>query len=150
MGMFDSMRVSASGMAAERMRMDVIAQNLANVNSTRGPDGQPYRRHEVILQSRGDAGVSTTGGAEGPEAADGTRAGGGVSVLGIVEDPSPLRQVYDPSNPDADDKGYISLPNVNSVTEMVDMTTATRAYEANVTAMNASKNMALKALDILR
>ena len=150
MGMFDSMRVSASGMAAERMRMDVIAQNLANVNSTRGPDGQPYRRHEVILQSRGAAGGPETTGGVSPSAQDGSKAGGGVNVLGIVEDPSPLRAVYDPSNPDADDKGYVYMPNVNSVTEMVDMTTATRAYEANVTAMNASKNMALKALDILR
>jgi len=150
MGMFDSMKVSASGMAAERMRMDVIAQNLANVNSTRGPDGQPYRRHEVILQARGDAGPGTTGGVDAPSGTDGSKAGGGVDVLGIVEDPSPLRSVYDPSNPDADDKGYVYMPNVNSVTEMVDMTTATRAYEANVTAMNASKNMALKALDILR
>lgn len=149
MGMFDSMRVSASGMAAERMRMDVIAQNLANVNSTRGPDGQPYRRREVVLQSRGDAGVSTTG-ADSVAAEDGSKPGGGVNVVGIVEDPSPLRAVYDPSNPDADDRGYVYMPNVNSVTEMVDMTTATRAYEANVTAMNAAKNMALKALDILR
>lgn len=146
MGLFDSMHVSASGLAAERLRMDVIAQNLANVNSTRGPDGLPYRRHEVIFQAGdpvGDgSGIDGMGGGSAPVR--------GVEVVGIVEDPSPLRTVYDPSHPDADDNGYIFLPNVNPVTEMVDMTTATRAYEANVTAMNAAKNMALKALDIIR
>ena len=147
MGMFDSMHVSASGLAAERLRMDVIAQNLANVNSTRGADGQPYRRHEVVFRS---AEVGTTSGAGN---VDETATNGhlnGVEAVAIVEDPSALRTVYDPSHPDADENGYVSYPNVNPVTEMVDMMTATRAYEANVTAMNAAKNMALKALDILR
>jgi flagellar basal-body rod protein FlgC len=146
MGMFDSMHVSASGLAAERLRMDVIAQNLANVNSTRGPDGQPYRRHEVVFRSRD---VGTT---DGPRQSDRASMGPlhGVEPVAIVEDPSALRTVYDPQHPDADDDGYVHYPNVNPVTEMVDMMTATRAYEANVTAMNAAKNMALKALDILR
>lgn len=144
--MFDSMHVSASGLAAERLRMDVIAQNLANANSTRGPDGQPYRRHEVVFRSR-DVGGSTGGGAVAG-ASDGPLRG--VEPVAIVEDPSALRSVYDPAHPDADDDGYVHFPNVNPVTEMVDMMTATRAYEANVTAMNAAKNMALKALDILR
>lgn len=147
MGMFDSMHVSASGLAAERLRMDVIAQNLANVNSTRGPDGQPYRRHEVIFRS------ANVGNTSGPGRADEAATNSpleGVEAVAIVEDPSALRTVYDPSHPDADDNGYVSYPNVNPVTEMVDMMTATRAYEANVTAMNAAKNMALKALDILR
>ena len=146
MGMFDSMHVSASGLAAERLRMDVIAQNLANANSTRGPDGQPYRRHEVVFRS------SDVGAAEGPGRSE--RASSeplhGVEPVAIVEDPSALRTVYDPQHPDADEDGYVHFPNVNPVTEMVDMMTATRAYEANVTAMNAAKNMALKALDILR
>jgi flagellar basal-body rod protein FlgC len=146
MGMFDSMHVSASGLAAERLRMDVIAQNLANVNSTRGPDGQPYRRHEVVFRS------SEVGGATGPGRSEqaSNQPLHGVEPVAIVEDPSPLRSVYDPSHPDADEDGYVFYPNVNPVTEMVDMTTATRAYEANITAMNAAKNMALKALDILR
>ncbi len=147
MGMFDSMHVSASGLAAERLRMDVIAQNLANVNSTRGPDGQPYRRHEVIFQSS-DAVVSN-----GPKGVSDNISGGplhGVEAVAIVEDPSALRAVRQPDHPDADENGYVYYPNVNPVTEMVDMMTATRAYEANVTAMNAAKNMALKALDILR
>ena len=146
MGMFDSMHVSASGLAAERLRMDVIAQNLANANSTRGPDGQPYRRHEVVFRS------SQVGGTSGPGRSDGAvdTPLNGVEPVAIVEDPSALRTVYDPNHPDADENGYVSYPNVNPVTEMVDMMTATRAYEANVTAMNAAKNMALKALDILR
>lgn len=146
MGMFDSMHISASGLAAERLRMDVIAQNLANANSTRGADGLPYRRHEVIFRSKD---VGTT---DGPGVAE--RASSetlqGVEPVAIVEDPSALRTVYDPQHPDADEDGYVHYPNVNPVTEMVDMMTATRAYEANVTAMNAAKSMALKALDILR
>jgi flagellar basal-body rod protein FlgC len=147
MGMFDSMHVSASGLAAERLRMDVIAQNLANASSTRGPDGQPYRRHEVVFRAT-DQVVGS-----GRSSASSTVDGGplnGVEAVAIVEDPSPLRAVYDPQHPDSDENGYVYMPNVNPVTEMVDMMTATRAYEANVTAMNAAKNMALKALDILR
>ncbi len=147
MGMFDSMHVSASGLAAERLRMDVIAQNLANANSTRGPDGQPYRRHEVIFRATG-AGATSGPQRVSSEVADARMSG--VEPVAIVEDPSPLQQVYQPNHPHADDNGYVTLPNVNPVTEMVDMMTATRAYEANVTAMNAAKNMALKALDILR
>lgn len=144
--MFDSMHVSASGLAAERLRMDVIAQNLANANSTRGPDGQPYRRHEVVFRS---SDVGTTDGPGRSERAT-NQPLSGVEPVAIVEDPSALRTVYDPQHPDADEDGYVHFPNVNPVTEMVDMMTATRAYEANVTAMNAAKNMALKALDILR
>jgi flagellar basal-body rod protein FlgC len=145
MGMFDSMHISASGLAAERLRMDVISENLANVNTTRGPNGQPYRRHEVVFQATDNVpGTTST-----QEAGSGSQLHG-VQAVAIVEDPSELRAVHDPSNPDADQKGYVYYPNVNPVTEMVDMMTATRAYEANVTAMNAAKNMALKALDILR
>lgn len=146
--MFDSMHVSASGLAAERLRMDVIAQNLANANSTRGPDGQPYRRHEVVFRSR-DVGGTTGPGAAG-DSGGRSEPLNGVEPVAIVEDPSALRAVYDPQHPDADENGYVQFPNVNPVTEMVDMMTATRAYEANVTAMNAAKNMALKALDIIR
>ena len=146
MGMFDSMHISSSGLAAERLRMDVIAQNLANVNSTRGENGQPYRRREVVFRSM-DGGVTGNQPILGPSA---TTKLHGVEPVAIVEDPSALRTVYDPSHPDSDENGYVSYPNVNPVTEMVDMMTATRAYEANVTAMNAAKNMALKSLDILK
>jgi flagellar basal-body rod protein FlgC len=148
MGMFDSMHISASGLAAERLRMDVISENLANVNTTRGPNGQPYRRHEVVFKASDNV-PGTTSTSESGATGSGSQLHG-VEAVAIVEDPSELRAVHDPSNPDADEKGYVYYPNVNPVTEMVDMMTATRAYEANVTAMNASKNMALKALDILR
>ena len=136
MGMFDPLRISASGMTAERLRMDVIAENLANANTTRGVDGQPYRRKEVVLQQ------------DSPTSFD--EVLGGVAVSGIVEDPSPLRRVYDPGNPDADAKGFVSLPNVSTVTEMVDLITAQRGYEADVQAMNNARSMFLRALDILR
>lgn len=150
MSMFDAMRISASGLSAERVRMDVVSQNLANVDTTRGPDGQPYRRKEVVFQTAvKNAQAGMTPAALGGTDDDQTTSGG-VEVVGIVDDPSPLRVVHDPSHPDADDNGNVTLPNVNSVTEMTDMMTATRAYEANVTAMNAAKSMAMKALDILR
>ncbi|MCW2972284.1 MAG: flagellar basal-body rod protein FlgC [Thermoleophilia bacterium] len=145
MGMFDSMHISASGLAAERLRMDVISENLANVNSTRGPDGKPYRRHEVVFKASDNVPGTSSSNAAGAHSQL-----HGVEAVAIVEDPSELRAVHDPANPDADENGYVYYPNVNPVTEMVDMMTATRAYEANVTAMNAAKNMALKALDILR
>lgn len=138
MGMFDAMRISASGMTAERLRLDVIAENLANANTTRGVDGQPYRRKEVLFQE-----ASASGGTFADALA-------GVRAVGIVQDPSPLRRVYDPGHPDADQSGYVSLPNVNTVTEMVDMTTATRGYEADVQAMNAARSLFAKALDLLK
>jgi flagellar basal-body rod protein FlgC len=135
MGMFDAFAISGSGMTAERLRMDVIASNLANADSTQGADGQPYRRRMVVLQA-------------GSQSFDQVLSG--VQVAGIVEDPSPLRRVYDPSHPDADAQGYVTLPNVNPVTEMVDLITSSRGYEANVTAMNAAKQMFSKTFDILR
>jgi len=135
MSLFDSLRISASGMTAERLRMDVIAENLANANTTRGVDGQPYQRKEVVLEQ---------GGSSFEQVLD------GVKVAGVVADPSPPRRVYDPSHPDADQQGYVSLPNVTPVTEMVDMITASRGYEADVQAMNQAKQMFLKALEILR
>ena len=135
MGLFDALHVSASGMTAERLRMDVIAQNLANANTTRGADGQPFRRQQVILQERTPSFGELLG---------------GVMVTGIVADPSPGRRVYDPGHPDADRDGYVTLPNVNPVTEMVDLITASRGYEANVTAMNAAKQMFAKTFEVLR
>jgi flagellar basal-body rod protein FlgC len=135
MGMFDAFAISGSGMTAERLRMDVIASNLANADSTQGANGQPYRRRMVVLQA-------------GSPSFDQVLSG--VKVAGIVEDQSPLRRVYDPSHPDADAQGYVTLPNVNPVTEMVDLITSSRGYEANVTAMNAAKQMFSKTFDILR
>jgi flagellar basal-body rod protein FlgC len=150
MGFMDSLNVSASGMTAERLRMDVISNNLANANTTRTPQGGPFRRKDVML-SQGESTFSDTmaqaagvsGGSNNSELA-------GVKVTAILPDQSPFREVYDPGNPDADKRGYVRLPNVNVVTEMVDMMTASRAYEADVTAVNAAKGMATKALEIGR
>jgi flagellar basal-body rod protein FlgC len=133
-GLFGQLDISASGMAAERLRMQVTAENLANANSTKGSDGQPYRRKSVTLQ----------------EAPSFESVLGGVEATGISEDRTSGRRVYDPANPDADSGGYVTLPNVDSVTEMVDLITASRGYDANVQALNAAKQMFQKALDILR
>jgi len=143
-GMFDAIDAAASGLTAERLRMDVISNNIANVNTTRTAEGGPYRRQVVVFAPR--AGVS----AFGQVLAQRLEAGSGVRVVGIVKDNAPLKMVYDPSHPDANKDGYVAMPNVNIVAEMVDMITATRAYEANVTAVNAAKTMAMKALEIGR
>jgi flagellar basal-body rod protein FlgC len=146
MGMFDAMEVSASGLTAERLRMDVTAQNLANAQTTRGADGQPYRRKEVVLaerQEQGSFGAALSGAMNGGKPA-------GVEVAAIAEDQTPLKQVYDPSHPDADANGYVQMPNVDTVAEMVDLISAQRAYEANVTAMQAAKQMFSKTLELLR
>jgi flagellar basal-body rod protein FlgC len=151
MGLFDAIGISGSGLSAERLRMDVTAENLANAQSTRGADGQPYRRKEVILQQadgnfenvlrRASASGSASG--SGPVAR-------GVEVAQIVEDQSPNRQVYDPGHPDANAQGYVEMPNVDSVTEMVDLISSSRAYEANVTAMQTAKSMFTRTLDLLK
>jgi flagellar basal-body rod protein FlgC len=148
MGLFDAINASASGLTAERLRMDVTAENLANAQTTRGPNGEPYRRKAVVLASEGaDGGFGAAlAGAMGGSSSS-VR---GVQAVGIVEDQSAPRRVYDPGHPDADAQGYIELPNVNPVTEMVDLITASRAYEANVTAMQTAKAMFSKTLDILR
>ena len=143
MGLFDALDASGSALSAERVRMDVTAENLANAQSTRTANGQgPYRRKEVVMQEA-SAGV-------GPNFADSLQAARGVKVAGIVEDPSPSRKVYDPGHPDADAKGYVEMPNVNTVTEMTDLIGASRAYEANVTAMQTTKSMFARTLDILK
>ena len=155
MGMFDAMEVSASGLTAERMRMDVVAQNLANANTTRGVDGQPYRRKEVVLAERqadGSFGAALAGAMNTKTTSSSGTSGApaGVEVAAIAEDQTPLKQVYDPSHPDADANGYVEMPNVDSVAEMVDLISAQRAYEANVTAMQAAKQMFSKTLELLR
>lgn len=143
MGMFGAIDAAASGMTAERLRMDVISNNIANANTTRTVEGGPYRRQMVMFQPRNVSQSSFS-----QIFSQQMEAGSGVRVVGIVKDESPTKKVYDPSHPDADNQGYIELPNINIVSEMVDMITATRAYEANVTAVNAAKSMALKALEI--
>lgn len=147
MGMFDAIDAAASGLSAERLRMDVVAENLANAQTTRGADGKPYQRKSVSLQEAQGAGSSFDALLSGRMS--GTTAHG-VEVAGIVADTSPGKKVYDPGHPDADANGYITLPNVNPVTEMVDLITAQRAYEANVTAMQTAKTMFNRTLDLLR
>jgi flagellar basal-body rod protein FlgC len=147
MSMFGGLEISASGLTAERLRMDVVAENLANAQTTRGADGQPYRRKEVILQEAPGSFGATLSSVMGGGAKS---SGGGVEVAGVVEDATPLKHVYDPGHPDADAQGYVTMPNVDSVTEMVDLISASRAYEANVTAMQAAKQMFSRTLELLR
>lgn len=143
MGIFGAIDIAASGMTAERFRLDVISNNIANVNTTRTVDGGPYKRQFVVFETR-NAEVGSSGGL--PR----YRNMNGVRVTGINKDDTPPRLVYEPGHPDADADGYLRLPNINIVTEMVDMMTASRAYEANVTAVNVAKSMMLKALEIGR
>ena len=146
MGVFSAFDVSASGMTAQRTRLDVISQNIANVNSTRDADGNIYKRKTVVFQEKAyysvDDALTSATGMYG-------KVGNGVKIRQISEDTDTEgRMVYDPSNPDADENGYVTYPNVNTVTEMTNMIDASRSYEANVTAFNAAKNMALKALEV--
>jgi flagellar basal-body rod protein FlgC len=144
MSLFDAIDTAASGLSAERLRMDVTAENLANAQTTRGADGQPYRRKVVELQQ--------AGGGFGASLSGALQRGGdaGVRVAGIAQDATPNRLVYDPGHPDADARGYVSMPNVQPVTEMVDLISASRAYEANVTVMQTAKSMFAKTLELLR
>jgi len=148
MGFMDTLAVSASGMTAERLRMDVVANNLANVNTTRTPGGGPFRRQQVAFSPAATSFAQTLAGLSG-EGEDGAITGG-VQVSGIIPDSRPFKRTYQPGHPDADAQGYVSLPNIDTVTEMVDMMGATRAYEANVAAVGAVKSMAMKALEIGR
>ena len=142
MSIFGAIDVAASGMTAERLRLDVISNNIANVNTTRTADGGPYRRQYVVFEPRqGDASSFS-------QVMSGQLQLNGVRVSGIRKDDSPLRMVYEPGHPDADAEGYVRMPNINIITEMVDMMTASRAYEANVTSVNVAKSMMLKALEI--
>lgn len=134
MSMFNSMRISASGLTAERLRMDTITSNVANATTTRGTDGKPYVRKIAVFQ----------------ESLDNEKNLNGVKAVGIVEDESPLKTVLDPSHPDANEEGYVTMPNVNILNEMADMISASRSYEANVDTLNASKSMFMKSLEIGR
>lgn len=130
--LFGALRISASGLSAERLRMDTISSNIANASTTRGADGKPYIRKVAVFQ----------------ENLDSARGFNGVKAVGIEEDKSPLRKEYAPSNPDADADGYVTMPNVNILNEMADMIASSRSYEANVDTLNAGKSMFMKALEI--
>ncbi|WP_035384834.1 flagellar basal body rod protein FlgC [Ferriphaselus sp. R-1] len=132
MSLFNIFNIAGSGMTAQSQRLNVVASNLANADSTTGPDGKPYRAKQVVF--------NTVPMGEG--------AGAGVKVSAVVEDASPMKVVYDPKHPMADEKGYVTLPNVNVVEEMVNMISASRSYQNNVDMLNTSKSMLLKTLTI--
>lgn len=180
LGLFDALHISGSGLSAERLRLDVISDNIANANATRSADGSVYRRKVALLAPRSperafggflgflnyfrakdpqggrplaasrdgiNQNINTPGNAVGL-GYSGKKAG--VRVVGVIEDASPLKRRYEPGHPDAGEDGYVDLPNVDVIKEMVEMISATRAYEANVTMINSFKHMASRALDIGR
>ena len=150
MSFFNSMDISATGLTLQRLRMDIISQNIANVDTTRTEDGGPYKRKTVLVQEK----QNTKSFADylsdkvNPAAAGSTSIGSGVKAVKIVEDETEGTKVYDPTHPDADAEGYVTKPNVNTVTEMVNMISANRSYEANITALNTTIDMINKALSI--
>ncbi|RLC30321.1 MAG: flagellar basal body rod protein FlgC [Deltaproteobacteria bacterium] len=143
MNFIDALQISASGLASQRIRMNVISSNLANSNTTRTAEGGPYRRKDVVFSSQplGESFQEAM-----VPGVDGNLSE--VKVTRIIEDPRPSVLKYDPHHPDADSNGFVRLPNINLIEEMVNMMSAVRSYEANVTAVNATKKMALKALEI--
>jgi flagellar basal-body rod protein FlgC len=145
MSLINSVGISRSALQAERLRMDVVANNLANMNSTRTAEGGPYQRETVVFRAAND-GLSFQSMLAGRTGAE----PGGVAVDSVIKDPAPPRRVYEPGNPDADQDGYVLYPDIDVTTEMTDMISAQRAYQANVTALNSIKSMAQKALEIGR
>ena len=139
MDFFTSFRICGSGLEAQRAKMDVVVSNLANVNTTKTPEGGPYKRKVIVLTAE------ALNESFDSKLRDALKK---VHVESVVEEEEGLRQVYDPNHPHANEQGFVAYPNVNVVSEMADMITASRAYEASVTAFDATKNMALKTLDI--
>jgi flagellar basal-body rod protein FlgC len=147
MAFLSSLDISGSALTAERLRMDVISENIANASTTRTENGGPYRRKMVVLEPNQQSSFRSI---LEKRINSGERSLGGVKVTQIVEDQSELTPVYDPSNPDANAQGYVMMPNVDPTKETLDMMSATRAYDANLTAFNAVKGMAAKALEMGR
>jgi flagellar basal-body rod protein FlgC len=145
MGIFKSMAISSSGLSANRLRMNTLSANLANANTTRTEEGGPYRRRDVVFSASpvGSAFEDFLNGTNGAQLSK-------VQVLNIHEDTKEPRMVFDPTHADADADGYVAMPNIQVMTEMVNMLAATRAYEANATAVNEAKQMAIKSLEIGR
>ncbi|MFC4404585.1 flagellar basal body rod protein FlgC [Gracilibacillus xinjiangensis] len=150
MSIFNSMNISSSGLTAQRLRMDTISSNIANVDTTRATinengEYEPYRRKMTVFQAK-DEGFSSI--LQRTTSQNGT-TGGGVRVARIIDDETePFKLVFNPNHPDANEAGYVEMPNVDPLKEMVDLMSATRSYEANVTSVNASKSMLMKALEI--
>jgi flagellar basal-body rod protein FlgC len=141
MDFFTAFDVSASGLSAERVRVNLATSNLANAESTRGPDGGPYRRLDPVLEARAFPEALAGAGGAGPL---------GVQVAEVRQDDSPGRRVFSPGHPDADADGFVTLPNVNPIHEVVNLMSASKSYEANATAVDTLKTMAQRALDIAR
>ena len=145
MGIFSSFDINSSGLTAQRYRMDIISENVANANTTRTKDGSPYVRKVVTFaEKEGQTPFSRV-----LNKSLDNYSGKGVKVSGVYEDNvTEMNMVYDPSHPDADENGYVTYPNVNIITEMTNLIDATRSYEANATAFDATKSMALKGLEM--
>ena len=143
MSFLQSLNISGSGLTAQRLRMDVISENMANIDATRTENGGPYRRKMVVFTAADNFKNMMIKNISDYKAA-------GVEVSEIIEDETEFKPVYNPQHPDADENGYVSMPNVDSLKETVDMMEAYRAYQANITALNTMKQMALKALEIGR
>ena len=149
MGLFDAIGIAGTGLTAQRIRMDVTAENLANADTTRGADGRPYRRQDVVLSQVGAGGFG--GALTGAIAQAGPgRPAGGVAVTGIVSDNTPGQKVYDPGNPEADAQGYVTRPNISTVSEMTDLITEQQSYQSDVTAMQTAKAMFTATLGLLK
>ena len=144
MDFLTSMQIGASGLTAQRMRMDAIASNLANIETTRTPEGGPYKRKDVVFTALP---LDPFSGTLSDALADQVRQ---VAVTAVVEDQSPPILVYNPNHPDANPEGYVAMPNINLMEEMVNLINATRSFEANVQSINAAKSMALRAIDLGR
>jgi len=149
--MYSSIEVSASGLSAERLAMDVIANNLANVNTTRTPEGGAFKRQLVIFAQKQEQDPNASmDPLDTSSDTDPGKSRDGVEAVGITSDPGPDRLVYDPTHPDADTNGYVHMPNIDVVKEMVDMIAASRAYQANVTAIQESRSMGNAAMNLLK
>lgn len=148
MSFWESLRIGASGLLAQRLRLDVVSNNIANAQTTRTDEGKPYQRKDVVFMAEGKKPFMP--GFVAARMGQASNPSGGVRVAEITTDTSQGARVYDPSHPDADKDGYVLYPNVDLVVEMTNMLSATRSYEANLAAVDAAKRMALKALDIGR
>ena len=148
MSFWNSLRIGASGLLAQRLRLDVISNNIANAQTTRTAEGGPFKRQDVVFMPEGQN--SSLPKFIADRHSELNQASGGVRVAAITTDQTAGSRVYDPTHPDADTNGYVTYPNVNPVVEMTNMLSATRSYEANLTVIDAAKRMALKALDIGR
>ncbi len=149
MGLFDAISIAGSGLDAQRIRLDVTAENLANADTTKAANGQPYKRQEVQLATVGTEGFSKALSGAMQQGEDGAPPGG-VRVTGIVADNTPDQQVYDPGSPEADAQGYVKLPNVNTVTEMTDLIAEQQSYQSDVTAMQTAKSVFSSLLEVLK